>query len=651
MIKSVRRGDASVGAEGRRTRGRRNLSVALLTTTLAGAFTVPMTVVAHAAPDCTTSTNPPIFRTLSGSNFEIDTSANLRVNGTGDCIDWRSSSTNTLRSGVLKKADRPSGSNDNSFTMGSSENDPDPKITTGSIPPNKSDLTNFGVYTETNTTPKFLELFWTRLNSPSGTTNMDFELNQKFCDPTASPTNCANNGDKETATPVRTAGDKLITYDLSRGGTVPTISIRTWSGSAWGSPTVISGGNSPQALGSVNSAAIPAGEAAGVGTPAGAGLDPFTFGEASISFDALFPPGSSCTSFGSVYAKSRSSDSFTAELKDFIDPEKVQISNCTSLTTNATATAPIEDSITDSATLAGGNNPTGTITFRAFDAAGCAAGDQVFTSTVPVDNGNGTYTSEPFTPTAVGTYYWTAQYSGDANNSPSASACGDDNESSEIKKANASISTLLSDSSITIGGSASDTATLNNATADAGGTVTYSVYSNIACTEGQRDAGTVNVTDGTVPPSNSLDFPETGTFYWQAHYSGDAKNEEALSPCESEPLTVGKAGADVDTAQEWTPQDSVTVNATAGGTPTGDVTFKLFGPNDADCSTTPKYTETVTLDADGKAKTSNDTFVVNKANAGQYRWKVMYNGDDNHDTALSQCGVENSTLTVTDSNA
>jgi hypothetical protein len=57
---------------------------------------------------------------------------------------------------------------------------------TGSIPPNKSELKVFGVHTEVGTasaanpTGKFLQLLWSRVQNPSGTTNMDFELNQKF---------------------------------------------------------------------------------------------------------------------------------------------------------------------------------------------------------------------------------------------------------------------------------------------------------------------------------------------------------------------------------------------------------------------------------------------------------------------------------------
>jgi hypothetical protein len=123
----------------------------------------------------------------------------------------------------------------------------------GSIPPNKSDLKVFGLFQETKASSKFLVLFSSRVQNPSGTTNMDFELNQNFCDPSAVPTNCANNGVAVPETPVRKSGDKLITYDLANGGTVPTISIRTWSGSAWRAATVISGAGG-SALGSVNAA-------------------------------------------------------------------------------------------------------------------------------------------------------------------------------------------------------------------------------------------------------------------------------------------------------------------------------------------------------------------------------------------------------------
>ena len=56
-------------------------------------------------------------------------------------------------------------------------------------------------------------------------------------------------------------------------------------------------------------------------------IDVGTFGEATVNLDAIFDPNS-CESFGSAYLKSRSSDSFTAALKDFIAPEPISLSNC-----------------------------------------------------------------------------------------------------------------------------------------------------------------------------------------------------------------------------------------------------------------------------------------------------------------------------------
>src|SRR5439155_1983665 len=208
-----------------------------LTTAVVGAATLVLFVVASGAvptPPCSTPS------VLTGSTFEIDTGtngANLAVDGsTSSCSDWLVGNGASVKdSDVNIKQDVGSGSGDDSFGQGTSENDANPTIVSGSIPPNKSDLKSFAVHRETTTQGKFLQLFWSRVQNPSGTTNMDFELNQKLCDLTATPTNCANNGRNVIPeTPLRTSGDKLVTYDLSKGGTVPTISIRTWDGTQWG---------------------------------------------------------------------------------------------------------------------------------------------------------------------------------------------------------------------------------------------------------------------------------------------------------------------------------------------------------------------------------------------------------------------------------
>ena len=100
------------------------------------------------------------------------------------------------------------------------------------------------------------------------------------------------------------------------------------------------------------------------------------------------------------------------------------------------------------------------------------------------------------------------------------------------------LSTKLSANPIVAGQSVYDTAALTGATSDAGGTVTYTVFSNSACTLNPVTAGTKAVSHGLVTNSNSVTFSLAGTFYWQASYSGDARNQPALSPCTSEPLTA-----------------------------------------------------------------------------------------------------------------
>lgn len=81
--------------------------------------------------------------------------------------------------------------------------------------------------------------------------------------------------------------------------------------------------------------------------------------------------------------------------------------------------------MTDTATLSCGYKPTGTITFNLFPTADCS-GAPVNTETVTV-SGNGTFTTPTgYTPTAAGTYNWTASYTGDASNNNAATACGDE---------------------------------------------------------------------------------------------------------------------------------------------------------------------------------------------------------------------------------
>jgi Prealbumin-like fold domain len=263
---------------------------------------------------------------LNGSTFE-SADGNLAITTAGN-EDWANAPSRT-------RQDDPTGSSqDNALGQGTKEDDPNVSVVQGSIPPNKSDLTRFYTSTEKVGGNTFLYLAWERTNV-LGSANMDFELNQSS---TAFPASGA-------VKIVRTAGDLLFTYDFTNGGTKPTLGLLTWLTSAsapsvngfatnacfsansfpcWGDRIDLGAGGF--ADGQINSTTVsdPIANTSLVGN---------TFGEMGVNLTQALPnifgPNpSACESFGSAYLKSRSSASFTAEIKDFVAPQKISVSNC-----------------------------------------------------------------------------------------------------------------------------------------------------------------------------------------------------------------------------------------------------------------------------------------------------------------------------------
>ena len=259
----------------------------------------------------------PVLANLPGSTFESN-DGNLIVNTPGN-TDWVNAPAR------VRGDDLASGKTDNSFGQGTKEDDPAVTVVTGSIPPQKSDLTRFYVASEFASSSNFLYLAWERSNV-LGSANMDFEINQN------------QQPDLTTAGPKalnRTAGDLLITFDFGGSGS-PVLGLLTWvttgatsqcfSANAlpcWGNRVDLSAAGF--ADGAVNAVTVtdPIPPNAPVTLAAG------KFGEAAVNLTAagVFPAGT-CEAFGSAFLKSRSSASFPAEVKDFIAPQPVNISNC-----------------------------------------------------------------------------------------------------------------------------------------------------------------------------------------------------------------------------------------------------------------------------------------------------------------------------------
>lgn len=139
-----------------------------------------------------------------------------------------------------------------------------------------------------------------------------------------------------------------------------------------------------------------------------------------------------------------------------------------------------------------------------------------------------------------------------------------------------SIATKLSESSGIVGDKVHDTATLSGASSDASGTVTYSVYSDSSCRTAYASAGSVSVTNGSVPQSNAVTFNTAGTYYWQAVYSGDAKNTGSTSACTDEQLKVSTPSIDLAVTKVGSPNPD-----TVGNNITWTMVVTNNGPNTA----------------------------------------------------------------------
>lgn len=602
----------------RRRRTRKRLLVLMTTGVLGltGALLTPLVAEAN----------------LSGSTFEGG-DGNLVV-GTSGNTDW--ANVTGLNTGV----DKPTGSTDNAFGQGTKEDNAGTTVVTGSIPPNKNDLTRFYEASGLGSNGHiYLNLGWERLVN-IGNANLDFEINQ----------NKTTGFTSTTTGPValnRAAGDLLVTYDFGGSGT-PTLGLNYWLTSdagntvsqcfsanslpCWGRHVTLGG---TIAEGAVNTGSV----TDPLQTPA-ATLTAGLFGEASIDLTAagVFP-ANTCETFGSAFVKSRSSSSFTAELKDFIAPIDVDISNCGTITVHK---------VTENGDSSFGYTTTGALTPSTFSLSN--GGTKTYSNlqtgsysvtenlTTAQTTAGWTLKSLVCTPTGTGT---SASVSGaTASITMGLGGAVDCTYTNHVNKS-PTIATTLSATSVEVGSTVHDSATLTGATANAGGTVTYTVYTDSSCSQGARAAGTVTVTNGSVPDSNGLSFGSAGDFYWQAVYSGDANNNTATSTCTEEHLVVTKKQPSVSTAQNLLPNDSLTLTGATSGAG-GTVTFQLFDPSDATCAGAPALTETVDVNGNGTYSTSNTTFHATAE--GTWRWMSTYSGDDNNESAVSACGTERFTI-------
>ena len=258
----------------------------------------------------------------------------------------------------------------------------------------------------------------------------------------------------------------------------------------------------------------------------------------------LDPNGMISVSSANVLGRVFGGDSRNLEFNSSNITAPINTASPTLTTTPSPATVTLGANLvtlTDSATLAGGNSPTGTITFTLFQNGGTTPVD---TESVAV-NGNGTYTTPtgftlPTTGTVIGTYQWHASYSGDGSNSP-VSESNAANEQVTVSAASPTISTTPNPTTVNLGGTLQDTASLAGGYRPTG-SITFRLYAPgvnpavgpVAYTEtvsGVNGNGSYHTTVGFV--SNA-----TGVWHWVATYGGDPNNNTVASGSLDEPVTI-----------------------------------------------------------------------------------------------------------------
>ena len=340
------------------------------------------------------------------------------------------------------------------------------------------------------------------------------------------------------------------------------------------------------------------------------------------------------------------------------DPgESITIAKATpTLSSQMSPSVQIGGILQDTAYLAGGFAPTGQMSFSFYwpGDATCST-PPALTTTSPVLAG-GT-TSQSLQPTAPGTYRAIASYSGDANNEAVSGLCNDAGESANVTLAEPTITSQMSPS-VVLGGSIYDTATLHDGITPSGQiTFTYFGPDDADCSGNAVFEYTVNVAADGPSVSGGFTPQAAGVYRAIANYSGDANNNYASAQgvCNDpgESVLVSKAPTQVST--ELGSGDFVGIpmadyaHVIATADVTGSMTFEIFGPNDATCSTAPVSVSTRPVTQLYDPNSGFDPVVSEEyipVRPGTYRAVAHYSGDANNLPSSGVCGESYETIDV-----
>jgi len=313
----------------------------------------------------------------------------------------------------------------------------------------------------------------------------------------------------------------------------------------------------------------------------------------------------------------------------------------------AEVVAPDTSVVGDAASLSGTavGKAGGSVTYKVYSDSECK---ELVAETGEVEVKGGEVPASEAQSFPSGVYYWRAEYSGDSLHQGTSDPCG--SEIATIKAAT-SLATSLSGegeegAEITVaqGSAVVDQAVLSgSAASEAGGSVTYKVYSDSECKELVAEAGEVEVKGGGVPSSEEEALPP-GVYFWQADYSGDGTNQASQDKCPTEILLVtstvtteltgeGETAAQLEVLEGAAISDKATLGGPSAATATGTVTYKVY--SDSECK--ELVAEAGEVEVKGGEVPSSEEETLPQ---GTYYWRASYSGDEGHPASSSECGSE-----------
>jgi hypothetical protein len=311
-----------------------------------------------------------------------------------------------------------------------------------------------------------------------------------------------------------------------------------------------------------------------------------------------------------------------------------------SLTVEATDTV-IGGTVHATAELAESPEASGEISFEVFASDDPTCERTALDQSSATVEGEGEYASEDVEPPAVGPYYWTARYSGDGVNEPAESICA---ATSNVSKASPGLAATAT-STVVVGSTIADQATLSGGFSP-GGQIVFRAYGPDDATCGDTptyEAALPVSGNGSYSPSGFA--PGPGVYRWTVDYEGDGNNEATDLGCNASgqtstvtKATPGLTGSASSGVVGGAIHDEVTLSG--GFSPGGEVTFSVYGPEDANCDT-PLETTTATVSG-GEA--ASEDFVP--PGAGEYRWSASYAGDASNEPFDLDCEASGQTSSV-----